>query len=160
MTLSVELEHISRQAHNVVVFLKTWFSHKMASATKWFRNAVSFKMNRFMPLSQTIYRKQCLLHFELRGCIVSKKRKKPSYARDILTVAFNFAKPPFEFGSLCFECWVLSLAAFCMGSSAELFLKARLPAAALIKPVLEGDHSDRGLTLELWVQALAWASSL
>ena len=123
MTLSVNLEHISRKPCNTVVCLKICFSHKMASATKRFGNALSFKLNRFMPLSQTIYRKQCLLHFELRGCVVSKKREKPSNARDMLTVAFSFAKPPFEFGSLRSECWVLSPVAFCTKSSAELFQK-------------------------------------
>lgn len=80
---SVDLEHISRQAHNSVEFQKNCFSHKMASATKRFRNAVSFKLNRFMPLSQTIYRKQCLSHFELRGCIVSKKKEKSPHMLEI-----------------------------------------------------------------------------
>lgn len=125
VTLSVNLDHISRKPCNTVVFLKICFSHKMASATKRFRNAVSFKLNRFMPLSQTIYRKQCLLHFELRGCIVSKKREKPLYARDMLTVAFSFAKLPFELGSLHSEYWVLSPVAFCTKSSAELFRKTQ-----------------------------------
>lgn len=77
-TLSMDLEHASRQAYNITVFLKTCFSQKMAYATKWYRNAGSFKLNRFMPLSQPIYRKQCLLHFELRGCIVSKNKKEKS----------------------------------------------------------------------------------
>lgn len=76
----------------------------------------------------------------------------------MLTVAFNFAKLPFEFGSLHSKCWVLSLVAFCMRSSAELFWKAWLLEAALIKPVLKGDHSERGLTLELWVQTLLGAA--
>jgi len=50
--LSLDLEYISRQVHNTAV-LKTCFSHKMASAAKWVRNTVSFKPNRFMPLSQS-----------------------------------------------------------------------------------------------------------
>lgn len=92
VTLSRDLEHISRKSCNNS--LKFFFSHKMASATKRFRNAVSFKPNRFMPLSQTTCRKQCLLYFELRGCIVSKKRRVLK-ARDMLTLAFSFAINPY-----------------------------------------------------------------
>lgn len=75
----------------------------------------------------------------------------------MLMVAFSFAKPPFEFGSLHYECLVLSPVAFCTKSSAELFQKTWFLEAELIKPVLEGDRSGRGLTLEL---EPAWATSL
>lgn len=65
----MDLKHISRKPCSTVVFLKMYFFHKMASSTEWFRNAVSFKLDRYMSLSQTIYRMQCLLHFELRAAL-------------------------------------------------------------------------------------------
>lgn len=79
----------------------------MASATKWVRNAVSFKPNRFMLLSQSTSR---TLNSE---AVVSKKKKKeeePSYVRDMHAVPFNFAEPLIEFGRFhsaleCFHLW-------------------------------------------------------
>ena len=107
-----------------------------------------------MPWSQTIYRKQCLLHFELRGCTVSKKREKPSYVTDILTVAFRFANP-----HLNLEAFILNVGSFHLWPSAQksqqnFFGKPSSWEAALLKPVLEGDHSEGGLSLVLWVQTL------
>lgn len=121
VTLSMNLEHISGKPCNNS--LKFFFSYKMASVTKRFRNAVSFKLNRFMPLSQTTCRKQCLLYFELKRLHCKQKKEEPSYARDMLTLAFSFAKPVFEFGCLHSECCGLSPVAFCMKSSAEPFQK-------------------------------------
>lgn len=133
----------------------------MASATKRFRNAVSFKLSRFMPLSQTPCRKQCHLYFELRSCIVSKKKKSLHMLETCWHWHLVLLHPYLNLGAfilnaVCFHLWLKRLSrAF---SENLYYWKAALikpileGETALIKSVLEGDHSKEGLTLELQVQ--------
>lgn len=151
----------SRQAcnGNIAVFLKTCFSHKTASATKRFRNTGSFKLDRFMPLSQPTYRKKYLLHFELRGCIVSKnkKEKSPHMLEICLWCHLILLN-----SHLNLEAFTLHVNAFTHDLLCEKLSRTFLESLALRsstgKPSSEGDQTERSLALKLWVLILLGAA--
>lgn len=108
-----------------------------------------------MPLSQTIYRKQCLLHFELRGCIVSKKKEKSPHMLETCWQWRLVLLSP----HLNLEAFILNVECFHLWPSAQkaqqnLFGKPGSWEAAVLKSILGEERPERGLTLEQLVQIL------